>query len=460
MQCSDCRVELDDALILVCDHNLCLDCAARRGVPTGTIKCRICSATTNLEPASVQQLREMYPQYNVFPLSANTSLPPSPAPILQKPPLPYIPVIAQSPALSARSVSLNLPLPPNSFSPQATQSTCGQCERTQAETRCLQCDEVLCQECWGMLHRRGRMASHQTVPLNYNPTTSLTPRSSSASPMSRSSDRSVITMRSVSCSVHPDEVVQYFCLKCETRPMCAECVFRSGEHTNHLQEVVLIKKAFPKVRGRINDLVSEFEKSIRDVKMNEINLGENKKSLENLNFNCKSQVGKLFDELREAIRIREIELVGKIDTVIDREMKVLDKDIRLNQEKREKIESVFDLINSVREAGSSSFEKEIEVLDAFSEVRTTVADSRAELMRNDIRLCQLYISSDQVSRMQSQIEDMKESVMRIEGILPANEETRGSTSSSVPVKRKVASSGPTQNDLFLMSAIEDALRSS
>jgi hypothetical protein len=139
---------------------------------------------------------------------------------------------------------------------------------------------------------------------------------------------------------------------------------------------------------------------------------------------------------------------------------VLDRDIRLNQEKREKIESVFDLINSVREAGSSSFEKEIEVLDAFSEVRTTVAESRAELMRNDIRLCQLYISSDQVSRMQSQIEDMKQSVMRIDGILPANEETRGSTTSSVPVKRKVASSGPTQNDLFLMSAIEDALRSS
>ena len=472
MQCSDCRTDLDDALILVCDHNLCLQCAAKRGIPTGFIRCRICSATTSLEPASVQQLREMYPQFTGFPQSNAASVSPSPAPILQRPPLPYIPVQSQSPALSSRSLNLNLALPQTSYTPPVNLTGCGQCEQANAEIRCLQCDEMLCMECCSSLHRRGRMASHQTVPLQYNPTISSTPRSSSASPMSRSSDRSVVTMRSVSCSVHADEVVQYFCLKCETRPMCSECVFRSGEHTNHLQDVVLIKKAFPKVRARINDLVSEFEKSIRDVKLNEVNLGENKKSLDNLNFNCKGQVAKLFDELREAIRAREIEIVGLIESVIEREMKQVEKEIRFNQEKREKIESVFDLINSVRDAGSSSFEKEIEILDSFSEVRTTVSESRAELLRNEVRLVQLYINSDQVARMQTRIDEIRSSVAKIEGIIPANsmssfDEAR-STTSSGSGKRKTAITnrpetskpvGPTQNDLFLMSAIEDAMRS-
>lgn len=472
MQCSDCKVELDDALILMCDHNLCLDCAARRGIPTGSIKCRICSASTTLEPASVQQLREMYPQYTT--VFSQNALPQSssPAPILQRPPLPYLPVQSQSPALSSRSLSLNLPLPTYSHSPQpnTTTSLCGQCEKSGADLRCLQCDEMLCIDCCSNIHKKGRMASHQTVPVHYNPTISSTPRSSS-SPMSRAQDRSLITMRSVSCSTHPEEVVQYFCLKCETRPMCSECVFRSGEHTNHLQDVVLIKKAFPKVRGRINDLVSEFEKSIRNVKLNGVNLGENKKSLENLNFNCKGQVAKLFDELRESLRVREMELISKIESSIDREMIQLDKDINTNHERREKIESVFELINSVRDVqtstGSASFEKEIEILDAFSEMKSTVAESRAELSRNDVRLILLYLAPEQVTRMQRQVEEIKSSISFIEGVVPTNRaddtmsETRSTGSGNIGKRRNSTKrSGSTQNDLFLMSAIEDAMRAS
>ena len=249
--------------------------------------------------------------------------------------------------------------------------------------------------------------------------------------------------------------------------MCSECVFRSGEHTNHLQDVVLIKKAFPKVRGRINDLVSEFEKSIRNVKLNEVNLGENKKSLENLNFNCKGQIGKLFDELREALRHREMELITKIESTIDREMKQVDREINTNHERREKIESVFELINSVRDVqsstGSTSFEKEIEILDAFSEMRSTVAESRAELSRNDVKFVQLYLAPENVSRMQRQIDEIKSAISFVEGIVPSNRADDSVVEPKpIPMKRRNSTkrSGSTQNDLFLMSAIEDAMRAS
>lgn len=482
MQCCDCRTELDDALILVCDHNLCLECAAKRGIPTGSIRCRICGSTTALEPASVQQLRVMYPQ--VPPV---TSMPgsqsSSPAPILQRPPLPYIPVHAQSPVLQSRSVPLHLPIHTISQS-QSMSTTCGQCERACADLRCVQCDELLCSECCSALHKRGRMASHQTLPLSFAAGQSCTPRSSSSPmSMSRTQDRSVITMRSVSCAAHIDEIVQYFCLKCETRPMCSECVFRSGEHTNHLQDVVLIKKAFPKIRGRINDLVFEFEKSMKDVKMNEVSLCENKKSLENLNFNCKSQLGRFFDELRESLRLREIELVGKVDQIIEKEVKQIDKEIDATEEKRSRIESVFELLNSVRDiqpgsTSGSSFEKEIDILEAFSEMKATVSESRAELMRNDIKLVQLFVGTEQISRMQQQIDEIKHHIAGIEGVVPANsnssrtfefreKENRSSASSVAGSsgKRKSrknshAESGPTKSDMFLMTAIDDVMRAS
>jgi hypothetical protein len=232
--------------------------------------------------------------------------------------------------------------------------------------------------------------------------------------------------------------------------------------------VVLIKKAFPKVRGRINDLVMEFEKSMKDVRMNELSLTENKKSLENLNFNCKSQIGRFFDELRESLRLREIELVGKVDTVIEKEVKQIEKELHLTEEKRMKIDSVFDLLNSVRDvqqSASNSFEREIDILEAFSEMKATVSESRADLMRNDVKLVQLFVGSEQVSRMQRQIEDLKHIIGDLEGVIPSSGRTvenrsdnRSTTSGGS--KKKATRKDSHQNDVFLMTAIEDVMRAS
>lgn len=275
-------------------------------------------------------------------------------------------------------------------------------------------------------------------------------------------------MRSVSCSAHVDEIVQYFCLKCETRPMCSECVFRSGEHTGHLQDVVLVKKAFPKVRSRINDLVVEFEKSIKDIKINEINLVENKKSIENISANCKGQISKLFNDVRETLRLREHELMGKVESVVDSEIRHLEKDIQKNHDKRVKIESVSQLLNSVRDVQGSgaSFEREIELLEAFSEMKSSVTESRAELMRNELSIVQLFISPDQMVRMQRLVETMKHSIADLPGITPSRNapveqvEPVISTSKSKVSRSKRSSPAATSSDLFLMNAIEDALRAS
>jgi hypothetical protein len=484
MQCSDCSTDLDDALILVCDHNLCLQCAARKSAGTGGIRCQICSSLTSLEPASSQQLREMFPQFSQ---PAQHARSPVARPVggYSRPPLSHIPLNVPSPALSARSLPIRLPSPviPSSVPPVATQSgTCGQCERTAADLRCLQCEEVLCFDCSETLHRKGRMANHQTVPIHL-PAIPSTPMSNS--PMSRSSfaDRSVITMRSVSCATHPDEIVQYFCLKCETKPMCSECVFRSGDHTNHLQEVVLIKKAFPKVKSRINDLVIEFEKSIKDIKINEINLSENKKSMENLNHNCKGQVSRLFSELREVLRVKELELTSKIEEVVDRELKMVDRESQRNSDKRSKIESVSRLLNSVTDVNGialsgNALEKEIELLDSFSEMKTVITESRSELIRNDLSLVQLFIPNDQVATMTKQIEFIKESIRDMRGIVPSrNAPTIHSfvTPQITPAVLSSLSTGSTSgrkkhssrrsgtstpSDVFLMNAIDEAMKAS
>ena len=330
------------------------------------------------------------------------------------------------------------------------------------------------------------MVTHQTVPMHIPASAPLMQSGQAAglSPMSRSSlgDRSLITMRSVSCAAHVDEVVQYFCLRCECRPMCSEFVFRSGEHTGHLEEVVLIKKAFPKVRSRINELVIEFEKSIKEIKMNEINLSENKKSIDNIHLSCKGQVGKLFNEMRETLRSREQELLRQIEQMVEKETKQLELEMNRNATKRIKIESVSRLLNSVREAqnadSSLGFEKEIEVLDAFSEMKSSVSESRAEALKTDLNLVQLFIPSDQVAQMGLQVDNVKQYISNINGIIPSRNACTpmaSSTTSSGVSSREGSASGrrrrgssssgslhqrKTNSDRILMSAIEDALKAS
>ena len=57
------------------------------------------------------------------------------------------------------------------------------------------------------------------------------------------------------CASHPDQPLQYFCLDCETKCICAECVIH-GIHKGH--EVLAIKKAYPLLQSKISSLSVEL----------------------------------------------------------------------------------------------------------------------------------------------------------------------------------------------------------
>lgn len=42
---------------------------------------------------------------------------------------------------------------------------CGQCEKAQAFTRCLECGEDYCANCFTNFHLKGALQKHRTVPI-------------------------------------------------------------------------------------------------------------------------------------------------------------------------------------------------------------------------------------------------------------------------------------------------------
>ena len=494
MQCADCSSDLDDALILICDHNLCLPCAASKASGGGSIKCKICSSVTNLDPGSAQQLREMFPQFADSPIAAPVAVS-SPSvvtaavsPAARPPPLPLgnrrPPVPPPVGSSTGRSVSDPIP----------NQNFCGQCDRARpADLRCMQCEELLCFDCSDSLHRRGKMISHNLVPLQMLSSGTFTPPVTTGftanSPLNRSmmstmSDRTVITMRSVSCSTHPDVPIQYFCLRCETRPMCAECVFRSPDHQSHLSEVVLIRKAFPKIRARINDMIVGYEKSIKEIRTSELSLVENRKSVENVGATSKIQIDKYFNDIRESLKRKQDELVAQVDQIVDREVTEISREIFSCTERREKLESVSKLLNSVRDSSveSLSSEREVEVLDSFAEMKTIIADSNSSnggRRFGSMELVQLFVPADAINVMNSSIREIKSAIAGLPGVVPTrtmpveqpdipsigtryydqSSDAVSSAGSLSARKRRVRRGSSTPNDMNLIAAINDAVRS-
>lgn len=454
MQCNDCGTDLEDALILVCDHNLCLPCAAKKAGSSGSIKCKTCAAVTQLESGSAEQLREMFPQFSSLP------------------PLPILSIPQRLSAAMTASIRPPVTSLSSNTSPRTSDSLCGQCEQSRAEIRCLQCDEIFCPPCSESLHRRGKLAMHQLVPaLTPGVTTSTTPLSLTHRSMSML-DRSLITVRTVSCATHIDEPVQYFCLRCETRPMCAECVFRTEDHRNHLQDVVLIRKAYPKIKSRVTDLVATFDKSIRDIRVHELNLVENRKSIETIGSNSRIQIEKFFSDLREVLKQREDQLIRQVDSVVERELVEISSEITSSSLRREKLESISHLLNSVVSTDHpTTTEREIEVLDSFAEMKSVIAesDSIKSTTQSPFTLKQLFVPSESVSRMSEQMNRIKSLVNGLPSIVPTRDEpgtslsTCATTAATTPVmtsafsSKKVGSSRRPP-DAMLINAINDALR--
>jgi tripartite motif-containing protein 63 len=71
--CAQCNVLIEETLLLTCDHNLCLPCAAKNLSKEDsknihkfrTVVCGVCFIQTTLDTSTANELLNMYPQYNL-----------------------------------------------------------------------------------------------------------------------------------------------------------------------------------------------------------------------------------------------------------------------------------------------------------------------------------------------------------------------------------------------------------
>jgi hypothetical protein len=115
-------------------------------------------------------------------------------------------------------------------------------------------------------------ASNHSMVMPSSSTSWIPPALSQSSlcpPLAPCPQRPVRTITVCPCPVHVEEPLHYFCISCENGALCSECVLRTTDHSSHMSDILLIRKAFPVVKTRIAEIQAEAAKTIDNITLEE-----------------------------------------------------------------------------------------------------------------------------------------------------------------------------------------------
>lgn len=119
--------------------------------------------------------------------------------------------------------------------------------------------------------------------------------------------------RSNICQDH-GEPITYLCLDCMSKCICSECVVH-GIHRNH--EVLNIKKAYPLIYNKTQEIGNHINTKIKELFITQKNIEQKKKEIGNLNNKCRIDIRQAFDELRSLLNKKEKEIIDKTENTLN-----------------------------------------------------------------------------------------------------------------------------------------------
>lgn len=169
------------------------------------------------------------------------------------------------------------------------------------------------------------------------------------------------------CREHPDETLGYFCFDCETECICAECVIH-GEHKGH--EVMQIKKAYPVIKDRIEDMNIYVNNKIDEIQLRGEKLESQKKEIIDQGNAAKQQVIVSFEDLRARMDKKEREIISQIERLVQQNLKEVENFTRIIIGKITALESIGEGIKRILNINSYN-----EVLDFYAENKEKMMNS-------------------------------------------------------------------------------------
>lgn len=144
------------------------------------------------------------------------------------------------------------------------------------------------------------------------------------------------------CREH-GEPITYLCLECMSKSICTECVI-NGFHRNH--EVLNIKKAYPFIYDKTHEIANYIDNKIKEFESKEQNVEQKMKDIIFLNDKYKNNINQSFNELRNILNKKEKEIISKTENTLNDILNNLNTYINFIQNKIKILNKIIEPINA------------------------------------------------------------------------------------------------------------------
>ena len=285
--CSQCKCKTDQALMLSCEHNLCMNCAAKylsRESPQSSnirqyVICELCGSKTEIDnQTSKEILSTVLKDLNLNPDLINMN----------------------NNNLNANDNNLSNNINPNLNINNAYNN------------------EIIVNS-----------DNFQNNNYNNNINSLLIANSN------------IVNMKNL-CRDH-GEPISYLCLDCMSRCICSECIVH-GIHRNH--DVLNIKKAYPLILGKTQDLHRIIGNKINELNNEKRNIDQKKSDIGTINLRCKNEIKNAFQVIRIRLNEKEKEIMEKMESTLKDNLNELNTYIHVIQGKIATLNKRIDSLNA------------------------------------------------------------------------------------------------------------------
>ena len=308
--CSQCNCRTDQVLMLSCEHNLCLNCAAkylskdndqRNNNNTQFVICEICGSRTEVDSETSRNILSSVLQN----LNINTNN------------------FFQNNNNTNQSINMNNNNNNNNFIPNKNNNF------SQTEIKNKNKNKN---------NNNNNFDSNFYKNNNYyscnnfnNDTNNLI------------SNISIINNNTTKLCREHHEPLTYLCFDCLTQCICSECVVH-GIHKDH--DVLNIKKAYPIIYNKTQELTGTINN-----KKNELNslcqkINDKKDNLKNLNDKCKVEIRNAFQLIKLRINEKEKEIIDKAENALKDNYNELNTYYHIIQTKIAALDKIIDTLNT------------------------------------------------------------------------------------------------------------------
>ena len=145
------------------------------------------------------------------------------------------------------------------------------------------------------------------------------------------------------CKEH-GELLNYLCLDCMSNCVCSECVVH-GIHRNH--EVLNIKKAYPLIFNKMQDLSKYVSDQIKEVALINETLSKKKNFINALVDRCKNEIHNTFEQIRIRLDNKEKEIINNTTNILKKNINEINNYDNLIQKKMSNLGNLIEQINNI-----------------------------------------------------------------------------------------------------------------